>query len=209
MFQTKNLVFKEFLRYNDIHILQEKVNFIQGPSGCGKSTLFTLFNRTQNFSDGDILFKDKPISQYESISLRKIVKLISQTTFLFSNTIRENFKMFHKYCDYKIQLSDNIMRDFLTITSADFDLNSDCDNLSGGEKQRVYIAICLSMECEVIMLDEPTSALDSVLAHKVMGNIVNYVKKNRKTLIVISHDTTLVDQYAENIILLLGEKIYG
>ena len=208
MFRTKNLVFKEFLRYNDIHILQEKVNFIKGPSGCGKSTLFKLLNKTETFSAGDILFKDKPLSQYESITLRKTVKLISQTSFLFSNTIEENFNIFHKYCGCKIKLDDNVMRGFLDITSADLDLNTDCDTLSGGEKQRVYIAICLSMESEVIMLDEPTSALDSALAHKVIENIINYMKTNNKTLIVISHDTVLVNKFAENIILLNGEKTY-
>ena len=208
MFKTKNLVFKGFLRYNNIHILREKVNFIQGPSGCGKSTLLKLLNKTKNFSDGDIIFKDKPICQYESIKLRKTVKLISQTSFLFPNTIRENFKTFHEYCDCKTKLDDSVMRNFLNITSADLDFNINCDNLSGGEKQRVYIAICLSMECEVIMLDEPTSALDCVLAHKVIENIINYIKINNKTLIAISYDTTLINKFAENIILLKGKKAY-
>ena len=208
MFKTKNLIFKEFLRYNDIHILKEKVNFIQGPSGCGKSTLFKLLNKTENFSDGDILFNDKPISQYESISLRKTVKLISQTAFLFPNTIIENFEIFHEYCNCKCKLNDSLMLDFMNLTSADLNLDTNCDNLSGGEKQRVYIAICLSMECDVVMLDEPTSALDSILAHKVIENIIDYVKINHKTLIVISHDTALVNEFAENIILLIGEKYH-
>ncbi len=208
MFKTKNLVYKEFLKYDDIHILTEKVNFIQGPSGCGKSTLLKLLNKTEGFSAGDIIFKDKPISQCESISLRKTVKLISQTPFLFPATIRENFKIFHEYCDCAIKLNDDLMHDFMNITSADLDLDTNCDNLSGGEKQRVYIAICLSIECDVVMLDEPTSALDSALAHKFMENIINYIKMNHKTLIVISHDTALVNEFAENIIHLIGEKSY-
>ncbi len=209
MFKTKNLTFKGFLKYNDIHILGQKINFIQGPSGAGKSTLLKLFNRTENFSTGDIIFKETSILEYESIFLRKTVKLISQTTFLFPTTIRENFKIFHNYCNYKIELNDKILSTFLNITSADFDLNTDCNNLSGGEKQRVYIAICLSMESEVIMLDEPTSSLDPTLSHKVMENIINYIKTNNKTLIVISHDTSLVDKFAENIILLKGDINHG
>ncbi len=208
MFKTKNLEFKYFLKYEDIHILCEAVNFIKGPSGSGKSTLLKLLNRTEAFSAGDILYKDKLISEYESISLRKNVKLISQVPFLFSGTIKDNFKIFHEYCDYKVQLNDQIMNDYLSISEANLELNTCCDKLSGGEKQRVYIAICLSMESEVIMLDEPTSALDFVLAHKVLENIIQYIKTNHKTVIVISHDNTLIDKYAEHIIHLKGNIVH-
>ena len=163
MFKTKNLKFRDFLVYNDIHILGGKVNFIQGPSGSGKSTLLKLLNKTEAFLEGDILFKGKSIREYESISLRREVKLISQSTFLFPASIGENFALFHQYCDYKKELTADVMREFLALTSAAFDLSTHCENLSGGEKQRVYIAICLSMEADIIMLDEPTSALDSAL----------------------------------------------
>ena len=206
MFKTKNLGFQNSLVYNDIEILEGKINFIQGPSGSGKSTLLKLFNKTENSSSGEIIYKGEHLSTYESISLRKEVKLISQTTFLFAGTIRENFETFHNYCQCNTPLTDDFMCKFLNLTSADFSLNSNCDNLSGGEKQRIYIAICLSMEASVIMLDEPTSALDSVLSNKVMENITQYIKENSKTLIVISHDNSLTEKFTEHTILLKGRN---
>ncbi len=205
MFKTKKLIYKDFIFYEDIHIKKEKINFIKGESGCGKSTLLKLFNRTDNFSGGQIFYKGKNIIEYDSIELRKEVKLISQTTFLFSGTIKDNFNLFYNYCEYPA-LSVAQMECFLKITEANFPLNTICDNLSGGEKQRVYIAICLSMKSQIIMLDEPTSALDYNLSVKVLENIVSYVKKNKLTLIVISHDNKLVEIFAENTLNLTGGK---
>ncbi len=206
MLKTKNLSFKNFIFYDDVHIIKEKINFITGESGSGKSTLLKLFNRTENFSNGQILYKDKDITEFDSIELRKQVKLISQTTFLFSGTIKENFNLFCNYCECEA-LSEPQMRRFLMLAEADFSPDTPCDNLSGGEKQRVYIAICLSMKAQVIMLDEPTSALDYNLAVKVLSNIISYVKENSLTLIVISHDYKLTQMFAENTINLSGGKI--
>ncbi len=206
MLKTKNLNFNNFIYYDDIHIMKSKINFITGESGCGKSTLLKLFNRTENFTDGEILYKNINITEIDSIELRKEIKLISQTTFLFSGTIKENFHLFYNYCEYP-RLTNEQMKAFLRLAEAHFPLDTPCDNLSGGERQRVYIAICLSMKAETIMLDEPTSALDYNLSVKVLRNIVSYVKENNLTLIVISHDNNLTEMFAENIVNLTGGKV--
>ncbi len=208
MFKIQDLQYKDFIRYKDVNIIESKINFITGESGCGKSTLLKLLNRTKDFSSGNIFYKDKSILEYENIALRKEVKLISQTPFLFSGTIRENFSLFYDYCEEEL-ISEERMKYFLNLLEADFDLDNDCDSLSGGEKQRVYIAICLSMEAETIMLDEATSALDSKNANKIFDNIINYIKDNGKTLIAISHDANLVEKFAENMIILNGVKTNG
>ncbi len=208
MYKTKNLTYKDFIKYKDISVLEGKINFIIGESGCGKSTLLKLLNKTENFSSGEIFYKNKPICEYESIALRKEVKLISQCPFLFSRTIKENFALFYNYCEEEI-ISEERMKLFLDIMEANFSLDSECDKLSGGEKQRVYIAICLSMEAETIMLDEATSALDCKLSHKILENLVSYTKNNKKTMLIISHDNSLVEKFAEHVIDLNGVKTNG
>ncbi len=205
MFTTKNLVYRNFIFYNDISVLKSKVNFITGASGCGKSTLLKLFNRTQNYSAGEILYNDKSITEYDSISLRSEVRLISQTTFLFPGTIKENFDLYRKYCN-KSPINEDEMNYFLRLTEADFPLDNLSGELSGGQRQRAYLAVCLSMGAQTFMLDEPTSALDSKLSNKVLENVTNFVKENDQTLVVISHDTALVEKFAEHIIDLNGGK---
>ncbi len=196
MFRTKNLAFKDVLYYTDLHIESGSTTFITGKSGSGKSTLLKLLNKTANPSAGEMFYKGTPLSECESISLRKQVTLISQTLFLFPGTLRENFIQFYQYCE-KPQPSENTMRDYLSLAEASFDLDVSCDTLSGGERQRVYLAICLSFNAETIMLDEPTSALDEDTAHKIMSNLVAYAKDAGKTLIIISHDHGLVERYAD------------
>jgi len=90
----------------------------------------------------------------------------------------------------------------LSVCRADFPLDSSCKNLSGGERQRVFLAIFLSMESDVLMLDEPTSALDAKTGKTVMSTICAFCRDQGRTLIVVSHDQALVDQFAENRILL-------
>ncbi len=199
MFTTKNLVFKNLIFYNDIVVEKSKINFITGASGSGKSTLLKLLNRTQNCSAGEIFYKEKPITEYDSISLRNEVRLISQTTFLFPGTIRENFNLFREYCKKNVMQEEEMLY-YLRLTEAEFALDSFCEELSGGERQRVYLAICLCMGGQAFLLDEPTSALDSNLSDKVLGNITQFTKKNDQTLVVISHDNSLVTKFAEHII---------
>lgn len=74
--------------------------------------------------------------------------------------------------------------------------------MSGGEKQRLYLAIFLSFRPEVLMLDEPTSALDETTARRVMGNILDYCRKEKITVIAVSHDKALTEKFAENILAL-------
>ncbi len=212
MFEIKNVCYKNIIKYNEINILAEKVNFIVGESGCGKSTLLKLLNKSESFASGEIYYKKKALSEYESIALRKEVRLISQHPFLFSGTIKENFNLFYSYCNKESLeelISEEKMKYFLALLEAHFCLESECDNLSGGEKQRVYLAICFSMGAEIFLLDEASSALDSKLGHKILENIVAYARNNKKTLLIISHDNSLVEKFADNIIDLNGVKTNG
>ena len=79
-----------------------------------------------------------------------------------------------------------------------------CNVMSGGERQRVFIAINLSYQPKVLMMDEPTSALDDKNADTLIKNIKSYCKANKISLIIVSHDKTIADRYADNIINLLG-----
>jgi putative ABC transport system ATP-binding protein len=76
--------------------------------------------------------------------------------------------------------------------------------MSGGERQRVYIAIFLSFLPKVIMLDEPTSALDKENSTKVIQNIIAFCKEKGIVVIIVSHDNQIVEHFAENIITIGG-----
>lgn len=185
--------------YDDFTIDKNEVVFVVGKSGSGKSTLLKLINNTLQLKSGRIFFKDENILNIKPVELRRNIIMTSQENFLFDMTIRENFHEFYKLRDLE-ELTDDEITKFLKITDFDVDLNLNVEKLSGGEKQRVFLAIALSLDPEVLLLDEPTSALDNKTAFDMMKNIVDYCKHNDITLVVVSHARQLVDEFADKII---------
>ena len=190
----------KFIRqYDDFTINKNEIVFIVGKSGSGKSTLLKLINNTLQMKSGRIFYKDTNILNIKPVELRRNIMMTSQENFLFDMTIKENFHEFYKLRDLENLTDDEIVK-FLKIADFDVDLNLDVEKLSGGEKQRVFLAIVLSMRPAVLLLDEPTSALDSNTAFDMMKNIVDYCKHNDITLVVVSHARNLVDEFADKII---------
>ena len=185
--------------YDDFTINKNEIVFVVGKSGSGKSTLLKLINNTLQMKSGSIFYKDTNILNIKPVELRRNIMMTSQENFLFDMTIKENFHEFYKLRDLENLTDDEIVK-FLKIADFDVDVNLDVEKLSGGEKQRVFLAIALSMRPEVLLLDEPTSALDSNTAFDMMKNIVDYCKHNDITLVVVSHARNLVDEFADKTI---------
>jgi len=203
IFKTKDLVFNDFIQFPNLEIPKNQVTFISGKSGSGKTTLFKLFNGTLTQSSGDIFYNNQNILDLDTIQLRKEVLLISQSVFLFDGNIKDNFIKFYEYRDETIP-NDSEIKYFLDICSLDFPLDKDCEKMSGGEKQRLYIAIFLSFKPKVILLDEPTSALDEENSHIVIENILSFSRKNGITLLIVSHDNDLANDFADKMVF-IGE----
>lgn len=202
--EVKEMIFHD-IHYRDIAILENKVNFIVGSSGAGKTTLLKLFNATYTPESGEILYRGEDIEGIDTIRLRKEILLASQTLYLFDDSIKDNFIQFYEYRGEPVP-SDDTIEKFLEICCVPFSIDHDCTRMSGGEKQRVYMAILLSFCPKVLILDEPTSALDKDNSQMVMKNITVFCKENDVTLVVVSHDGKITEAFAENIITLQGGK---
>ncbi|MGI6727948.1 MAG: ABC transporter ATP-binding protein [Anaerovoracaceae bacterium] len=197
LFNTENLSFNNMIQFGNIVIPKKEVTFISGESGMGKSTLLKLLNGTLTPSNGRVFYNGKDILELDTIALRKEISLVSQDVFLFNSSIKDNFRLFYEYRDQTPPTNDQIKK-FLTLCCISFSLDKDCSTMSGGERQRIYIAIFLSFLPKVIMLDEPTSALDDKNSNVIMENIIGFCKKNNISVIVVSHDKALTERYAEN-----------
>lgn len=196
--ETKDLSFKG-IRYQDIAIEENKVSFIVGRSGTGKSTLLRLFNGMLTPDTGILTYNGEDIEKIDTIALRREILLISQSVYLFDVSIRENFREFYGYRGMEMP-TEKEMTDFLAMCRITFPLDKDTSNMSGGEKQRVYMAIYLSFLPRVVMLDEPTSALDRENGTEVIRNVIGFCKEKGITMVIVSHDGSLTETFAENII---------
>lgn len=197
LFQASNLIYNSNLIYDDIKIEHEKINFIVGESGCGKSTFLKLLNHSINPTSGKLLYKGKPVSSYDPITLRREVSLVSQEVFLFDESITDNFKTF--YGLRQKDMPDNEYIAYITnLCCVNVPLDQNASTLSGGERQRVYISIFLSLCPSVILLDEPTSALDEKNSRKIMTNIKDFCNEKNIDIVIVSHNKAMLEEFCEH-----------
>lgn len=203
LFSLKNVNFKDIIHYPDIEIPENQTTFICGESGSGKSTLLKLLNGVVSADAGEILYAGKRIRDYDPVALRREVLLCGQSVYLFDKNIQENFNEYYDYRDLPPVSPEDIEK-YLHICAADFPLDTPCATMSGGERQRVFIAVCLSLRPGVLLLDEPTSALDDATAGAMMSAIKAFCREENITLIVVSHNRALAAAYADRTISLAG-----
>ena len=196
---AKNLCFQDFLQYPDISIEENAVTFISGVSGCGKSTLLKLFNGTLSPSAGRVIYRGKDISLLDKIQLRRAVLLVKQTPYLLQESILDNFAAFHQINGSGCPTPSDISY-FLKLCCIQSAPETRCDTMSGGERQRVFLSIALSLNPEALLLDEPTSALNRELSNDVLNNIVLHSKQQNISLVIISHDIEQQSAFAERTI---------
>jgi putative ABC transport system ATP-binding protein len=208
LFSLKNVCFKDIVCYPEIYISKNIATFILGESGSGKSTMLKLLCGVVSPESGEILYNGNSIASYDPIMLRREVLLCGQSAFLFDGSIGENFAQYYSYRELPPINAEQIQM-YLKICAADFPIDTSCVTMSGGERQRVFIAICLSLRPKVLLLDEPTSALDDATANSVLTNIKKFSKENEITPIIISHNSALVKSYADDTITLVAGRRHG
>ena len=163
---------------------------IVGPSGSGKSTIINLIPRLYDVIGGVVTFDGIDVRQLDLSDLRSSIGIVSQETYLFNGTIRDNL-LYAKDDATEEEMIEACRKaniyDF--ISSQETGLDTVVGNrglkLSGGEKQRISIARILLKNPTVFIFDEATSALDSISESKIQEAIDPIIKS--RTSILIAH----------------------
>jgi len=167
----------------------KKIVGIIGPSGCGKSTLLKLLVRTWPHEKGTINYNDLAIDQIKTESLLNNVTMISQSTYLFNDTILNNLLMANPYASidevYKACKNASI-HDFIMTLENGYEhvILDNGDNISSGQKQRIGLARAFLRNSNLILLDEPTSNVDAINEGIILKSLLN---NEEKTIILVSH----------------------
>ncbi len=163
---------------------------IVGPSGSGKSTMINLIPRLYDAVSGTITFGGIDVKKLDLHFLRDHVGIVSQETYLFNGTIRDNL-LYARSDATEQELIEACKKaniyDF--ISSQEKGLDTMVGNrglkLSGGEKQRISIARVLLKDPALLIFDEATSALDSISEQKIQEAIEPLIQS--RTSILIAH----------------------
>jgi ATP-binding cassette subfamily B multidrug efflux pump len=149
---------------------------ICGPTGSGKSTILSLIQRHFDVSEGDIRFHDVPLPRLLLDDWRSRLAVVSQTPFLFSDTIANNIALgcptaTQDQIEHVARLA-SVHEDILRLPQGyDTEVGERGVMLSGGQKQRISIARALLLDAEILILDDALSAVDGRTEHQILHNL--------------------------------------
>jgi peptide/nickel transport system ATP-binding protein len=192
---------------------------IVGESACGKSTLGAALIRSiqppgriieGNIFLGDVDITNMPASEFDSKMRWKKIAMVFQgamnaldPVYTVESQLREILKEHHFQGNIEEKIAESLKQVGLDLSVA----KRYPDELSGGMKQRVVIAMALLLDPDVLIADEPTTALDML----VQSQIISLLKKLRKekgiTVIIITHDLALVSQLADKIAIMYAGQL--
>ena len=202
LYKLKNINLNYLLNGNNIKILKN-INFeikkneriaIIGESGSGKTSLLMLMSGLEKPTNGSIVFDKEDLSKINEKRRteirRKKIGLIFQQFYLIPNyTALENvmFPMQINKINNEKEKAISILEDFGLVNRK----NNLPSELSGGEQQRVAIARAISFDPEVVLADEPTGNLDRKNTELVSNLLLEYSRKKKICLILVTHNMNL------------------
>lgn len=162
---------------------------VVGESGSGKSTVVSLLLGAYLPQKGMVTLNDIPVREYDRAQFYNKIAAVSYNTFLFHSSIRENFRMAKPTVTddaiYAALESVNLKRFVEQVGGLDYVLLEDSENISGGERQRMALAVNLVAPKEIYLFDEATSNIDMESEAIIMRHIRALAKE--KIVVVISH----------------------
>ena len=183
---------------------------IVGPSGSGKSTTINLIPRLYDVQEGEVLFDGVDVRRLDLTFLRSSIGVVTQETYLFNGTIRENL-LYVRPDVTEEELEDACRKaniwDFIEKQEKGLDtvVGNRGLKLSGGEKQRISIARVLLRKPALLIFDEATASLDSISEAKIQEAIDPLV--NSCTSILIAHRLSTILSADEIIVLKDGQIV--
>ena len=173
-----------------MHAQKGEIIGIVGKSGCGKSTFLKLLLRFWEKTKGEIDYNGTDVDKIDSGDLLKNVTMVSQSTYLFDESIEDNLRIAkpgatQSELETACRLAS--VHDFIMALPDGYKTRVGAlgDNLSAGEKQRIGLARAFLKGSELILLDEPTSNVDSINEGIILKALAG--QKSKKSIILVSH----------------------
>lgn len=199
---------------DDISLTVHEGEFVGiiGKTGCGKSTLIQLMDGLLSPDKGMVLFDGEDIhsKKFDHRKLRENIGLVFQFPDyqLFETTVERDVAFALKHSTLSKKEVQSRVAEALEAVGFDYDRVKDKSPLSfsGGEKRRIAIAGVLAARPKYLILDEPVAGLDPI-GRTEFFKLLNHLNKKGTAMIMISHNTDALAEYAQRILLMCDGKI--
>ena len=195
---------------NDINltIRDGDVYGIIGMSGAGKSTLVRCINMLERPDEGNVIVNGKQMQDLRAADLRaarrEITMIFQQFNLLMQRTCLKNICFPMELAGVKKEEAEKRAKELLEMVGLPDKANAYPAQLSGGQKQRIAIARALATNPKVLLCDEATSALDPNTTHAILTLIKDINKKLGITVVVITHQMSVVEEICDSVAILDG-----
>ena len=182
---------KEIIQDMNLNINKNEITVILGPNGCGKSTFLKAMAGIVGLKKGEVIVKNQNANEISNKEMAKILSYLPQIRHIPNMSVYD-FIMCARYpylgLNKQPQLDDinAVESAILKVGIEEFNIRH-MKTLSGGERQKVYIAFMLAQETDILLLDEPTTYLDISKQFEILDIIAN-LKAYDKTVVMVLHD---------------------
>ena len=217
MLEINNLSFsynenKQILKNISLKINKGEVLGVLGINGAGKTTFIKCINRIIEPDSGDIFIDGKSINSMTQKEIAKLIAYVPQYNNNFFDINVLNTVMMGRIPYTNQSFSENdrkIVYDLLEKMDLEVFAFRSIREMSGGERQRVFIARALAQQPKIIILDEPTSSLDLHNQLFILNMIDELAKKEELTIIMIIHDLNLASMFCDKLLMLKDGSIFA
>ena len=201
------------LRGLDCTIKGGQVLAIMGPSGCGKTTLLNIIGGLDRPTAGSVSLDGVNLVDLDDAGLvkhrREKVGIVFQFFNLVSTlTAKENIELPMRLAGKKSEYMRTRTDELLKLVAMEARAQHKPDEMSGGEQQRVGLAVALANDPPVLLADEPTGELDTATGHQILLLLKQLRDQFGKTIVIVTHDQR-VGQIADTVMTIVDGRITG
>lgn len=195
-----------------LEVKQGEVLGILGPNGTGKTTFLKCINNIHIPCNGTISYEGKVLGKLNYDEIAKIIAYVPQYTnnFFPMNVVDTVMMGRMPYVNKNYTTEDEkIVFSIIKKMNLEEFAFRNIKEMSGGERQRVFIARAMAQQPKIIILDEPTSSLDLYNQLFILHTITQLAKENNITIIMTIHDLNLASMFCDKILMLKDTKIFA
>ncbi|MFJ7755985.1 ABC transporter ATP-binding protein [Peribacillus muralis] len=199
--------YEKFTVFKDLNleIKEGLVTTIIGPNGCGKSTLLKTIGRILKQKSGSVFLQGQDLHKIHTKEIAKQLALLPQNPIAPAQLMVEELISYGRY-PHRNNVNKLTKEDKETIEWA-MDItktlsfrNRQIANLSGGQRQKVWLAMALAQKTEILLLDEPTTYLDMAHQLEVLQIVEKLNKEQKITTVMVLHDINHASRFSHEII---------